>query len=106
MAPAPARFVALGDSLTVGLGDPVPGGGWRGWAALLAGTLGERPGGVELVNLARSGALAAELAERQLPVARELAPRFASWSSGRTTPCVRPSPSSGSRPHWTGRTVR
>ncbi|MFD3423455.1 SGNH/GDSL hydrolase family protein [Streptomyces decoyicus] len=76
--PGPDRFVALGDSLTVGLGDPAPGGGWRGWAALLAGTLGERPGGVELVNLARSGALAAELAERQLPVARELAPRFAS----------------------------
>ncbi|MFG2281094.1 SGNH/GDSL hydrolase family protein [Streptomyces asoensis] len=29
------RFVALGDSLTEGVGDPV-GGGWRGWAALLA----------------------------------------------------------------------
>ena len=31
-------FVALGDSITVGIGDPAPGGGWRGWAALLAGT--------------------------------------------------------------------
>ncbi|WP_328389066.1 SGNH/GDSL hydrolase family protein [Streptomyces sp. NBC_00400] len=80
--PAPARFVALGDSLTEGLGDPVPGGGWRGWAALLAGALGERPGGVELVNLARSGALAAELAERQLPAARDLGPRFASLVVG------------------------
>ena len=30
------RFAALGDSITVGMGDPVPG---RGWAALLAGTL-------------------------------------------------------------------
>ncbi|MFF9779354.1 SGNH/GDSL hydrolase family protein [Streptomyces sp. NPDC013978] len=29
------RFVALGDSLTEGVGDPVEGG-WRGWAALLA----------------------------------------------------------------------
>ncbi|MBK3637995.1 SGNH/GDSL hydrolase family protein [Streptomyces sp. MBT97] len=29
------RFVALGDSLTEGVGDPV-GDGWRGWAALLA----------------------------------------------------------------------
>lgn len=81
-APAPVRFVALGDSLTEGLGDPVPGGGWRGWAALLAGALGERPGGVELVNLARSGALAAELAERQLPMARALGPRFASLVVG------------------------
>ncbi|SED29831.1 Lysophospholipase L1 [Streptomyces sp. 2224.1] len=81
-SPSPARFVALGDSLTEGLGDPVPGGGWRGWAALLAGALGERPGGVELVNLARSGALAAELAERQLPAARALGPRFASLVVG------------------------
>ncbi|MEV6569069.1 SGNH/GDSL hydrolase family protein [Streptomyces kronopolitis] len=80
--PAPARFVALGDSLTEGLGDPVPGGGWRGWAALLAGTLGERPGAVELVNLARSGAQSADVAERQLPVARELRPRFASLVVG------------------------
>jgi hypothetical protein len=31
------RFAALGDSVTVGLGDPMPQGGWRGWAALLAG---------------------------------------------------------------------
>jgi lysophospholipase L1-like esterase len=29
------RFVALGDSLTEGVGDPV-GEAWRGWAALLA----------------------------------------------------------------------
>ena len=32
-------FVALGDSFTLGIGDPVcrPGGwDWRGWAALLA----------------------------------------------------------------------
>jgi hypothetical protein len=33
------RFAALGDSITVGMGDRAPGGGWRGWAALLAGTL-------------------------------------------------------------------
>src|SRR2546430_1102092 len=30
------RFAALGDSITVGMGDPARG---RGWAALLAGTL-------------------------------------------------------------------
>ncbi len=35
-------FVALGDSITVGIGDPAPGGGWRGWAALLAGTVPEQ----------------------------------------------------------------
>ncbi|MGY5128400.1 SGNH/GDSL hydrolase family protein [Streptomyces nigrescens] len=79
---APDCFVALGDSLTEGLGDPVPGGGWRGWAALLAEALGERPGSVPLVNLAQSGALAADVAERQLPAARALGPRFASLLVG------------------------
>jgi lysophospholipase L1-like esterase len=24
-------YAALGDSITVGMGDPAPGGGWRGW---------------------------------------------------------------------------
>ncbi|WP_229894228.1 SGNH/GDSL hydrolase family protein [Streptomyces glebosus] len=81
-SPAPGCFVALGDSLTEGLGDPVPGGGWRGWAALLAEALGERPGSVPLVNLARSGAQAADVAERQLPAARALRPRFASLLVG------------------------
>lgn len=36
---SPVRFVALGDSLTEGVGDPT-GDGWRGWAALLADGLG------------------------------------------------------------------
>ncbi|MGW1373665.1 SGNH/GDSL hydrolase family protein [Streptomyces sp. NPDC002446] len=81
-AGAQQHFVALGDSLTEGLGDPVRGGGWRGWAALLAGSLGERPGSVRLVNLAFSGALAADVAERQLPAARELKPRFVSLVVG------------------------
>ncbi|MGG7575260.1 SGNH/GDSL hydrolase family protein [Streptomyces sirii] len=81
-AAGPGRFVALGDSLTEGLGDPLPGGGWRGWAALLAAALGERPGSVQLVNLAFSGALAADVAERQLPAAQELKPRFVSLVVG------------------------
>lgn len=32
------RLAALGDSTTVGIGDPVPGG-WRGWSRLLADAL-------------------------------------------------------------------
>ena len=37
-------FAALGDSITLGVGDPVPTDGrwaWRGWAALLAEGLHE-----------------------------------------------------------------
>ena len=48
-------FTALGDSITLGLGDPRPagtGGGWRGWAVFLAEGL---PGG-QLHNLATTGA--------------------------------------------------
>jgi lysophospholipase L1-like esterase len=68
------RFVALGDSTTVGLGDPLPDGTWRGWAALLAAGLGCGSG---YVNLARTGARVADLAEEQLPTALELRPDVA-----------------------------
>ncbi|MEU8981578.1 SGNH/GDSL hydrolase family protein [Streptomyces sp. NPDC048309] len=66
----PLRFVALGDSLTEGVGDPV-GEGWRGWAALLADGLGES---VEFTNLAVSGAQTRDVLERQTPAALALAP--------------------------------
>src|SRR5690242_21791321 len=67
-------FAALGDSITLGVGDPAPGGGWRGWAALLADGL---PGG-RLVNLAANGALVADVERTQLPRALELRPDVAS----------------------------
>ncbi|MFF4546492.1 SGNH/GDSL hydrolase family protein [Streptomyces sp. NPDC001406] len=65
------RFVALGDSLTEGVGDPA-GDGWRGWAALLAGGLSENP--VEFTNLAVSGAQTRDVLERQTPAGLELGP--------------------------------
>ncbi|MFK0193149.1 SGNH/GDSL hydrolase family protein [Kitasatospora sp. NPDC090308] len=68
------RFAALGDSLTEGVGDPVPGG-WRGWAALLAPALSPDP--VEFRNLANSGALSLDLLVSQLPAALTLRPRYA-----------------------------
>ena len=50
-------FVALGDSITVGMGDPAPeGAGWRGWAALLAASLHQPV----MHNLATLGALAVD----------------------------------------------
>jgi lysophospholipase L1-like esterase len=67
-------FVALGDSITVGMGDPAPGGGWRGWATLLAGALPQS----EIHNLATLGALAADVERLQLPAAITLRPDVAS----------------------------
>jgi lysophospholipase L1-like esterase len=77
-------FVALGDSITLGIGDPVrkeggPGGGsgsraWRGWAALLAEGLHEPT----LHILASSGAQTADVERDQLPAALQLRPDVAS----------------------------
>ncbi|MGW3039972.1 SGNH/GDSL hydrolase family protein [Kitasatospora sp. NPDC001159] len=70
------RFVALGDSLTEGIGDQVDEE-WRGWAAVLAHSLA--PGGrkVEFTNLAYSGALTADLTTSQLPAALARQPQLA-----------------------------
>jgi lysophospholipase L1-like esterase len=62
------RFVALGDSVTAGIGDPVPDGGWRGWAVLLAESLAPA-GRVRCRNLARTGALTGDVLRDQLPAA-------------------------------------
>ncbi|WBQ03637.1 SGNH/GDSL hydrolase family protein [Kribbella sp. CA-293567] len=73
------HYVALGDSTTVGVGDPMkgsttdlagagarPGEGWRGWASLLADSLGSSHR-VTFTNLATSGATAPVVAAEQLP---------------------------------------
>lgn len=62
------RFAALGDSTTVGLGDPLPGGGWRGWARLLAESL-QATYDVSFCNLAISGATTSVVREQQLEAA-------------------------------------
>ncbi|MEH0651757.1 SGNH/GDSL hydrolase family protein [Streptomyces scabiei] len=68
------RFVALGDSLTEGVGDPVAGGR-RGWAALLADGLGP---GTRFTNLAVSGSQTRDVRDRQLAAALALRPDIAS----------------------------
>src|SRR5262249_23516895 len=83
------RFVALGDSITVGMGDPVaPGsqtavagqiaGGqlWRGWAALLAESLGAG-GEVEDHHFAELRPPSHPVAADQLAGAVELRPDVA-----------------------------
>jgi hypothetical protein len=59
------RLVALGDSITSDTATPMPGGGWRGWAALLAEAVG-----AELHNLASSDALEEPLLSEPLVVSR------------------------------------
>ncbi|MFG3204320.1 SGNH/GDSL hydrolase family protein [Streptomyces sp. NPDC048192] len=71
------RFVALGDSLTEGVGDPV-GEGRRGWAALLAPCLAETAGAVRFTNLAVSGAQTRDVLTRQTPAALRLRPDLVS----------------------------
>ena len=77
-------YVALGDSITLGIGDPVRLGpqagrragarGWRGWAVLLADSLVEP----ELHVVASNGACMADLERDQLPAALQLRPDVAS----------------------------
>ncbi|MHA6794887.1 SGNH/GDSL hydrolase family protein [Pseudonocardia bannensis] len=69
-------LVALGDSTAVGLGDPLPGRGWRGFPALLRDALGG-PGEVVLTNLSRTGARMACVRREQLPVALTCRPDVA-----------------------------
>lgn len=59
----PVRTLAvLSDSIGVGIGDPAIGGGWRGFAPLLAEALG-----ADLVNTSRNGARTRGLRMHQLP---------------------------------------
>lgn len=72
--PCPVRTLAtLGDSTPAGLGDPLPGGGWRGFPVLLAEALAAR----SLVNTARTGARIGSVRREQLPVALAAAPDVA-----------------------------
>lgn len=64
-------IVALGDSTPVGIGDPLAGGGWRGYATLLAEAVGD---GVRHANLSFTGARAHCVRTRQLPEAVGLRP--------------------------------
>jgi lysophospholipase L1-like esterase len=64
--------VTLGDSTAAGLGDPMPGGGWRGFPVLLAEALGAR-----LVNPAVTGARMADVRREQLPAVLAAAPDVA-----------------------------
>lgn len=67
-------LVILGDSTPAGLGDPMPGGGWRGFGPLLADALGP-PGTVSLTNLSTIGGRMTGVRQEQLPAALAAKPQ-------------------------------
>nr|WP_208407844.1 SGNH/GDSL hydrolase family protein [Amycolatopsis granulosa] len=60
-------MAVLGDSTAVGLGDPVPGGSWRGVGPFVAGALGIAPEGY--LNTSVTGARMRGVRTGQLPAA-------------------------------------
>ncbi|MBV8540525.1 MAG: SGNH/GDSL hydrolase family protein [Pseudonocardiales bacterium] len=76
-----ASLAVLGDSTAAGVGDPLPGGGWRGFGPLLAAALGV-PGEVRYTNLSTIGARIADLRYGQLPGAVAARPDVAVISAG------------------------
>ena len=77
------RFVALGDSTTEGLMDPLPdGSGFRGWADRLAEMLAVLDPELRYANLAVRGKLARQVRAEQLDVALALQPDLVSVLSG------------------------
>jgi lysophospholipase L1-like esterase len=77
------RFVALGDSTTEGLMDPLPdGSGFRGWADRLAELLAAIDPELLYANLAVRGKLARQIREDQLDVALALEPDLVSLLAG------------------------
>jgi lysophospholipase L1-like esterase len=72
------RFVALGDSLTEGVGDPGRRGKLRGWADRLAAAMAPADPGFAYANLARRGLRSEEVRRTQLEPALRLEPDLAS----------------------------
>ncbi|MGI9018200.1 MAG: SGNH/GDSL hydrolase family protein [Euzebya sp.] len=76
------RFVALGDSLTTGVGDYYPDGKLRGFADLLAHSVSVNNPPAVYANLARPSVRAAEVLADQVPAAVALCPDLISVVAG------------------------
>lgn len=77
------RYVAIGDSFTEGVGDPLPDGGERGWADLVAQGWADAAGHtIEYANLAIRGKLAWPIVDQQLESALALHPTHLSFNGG------------------------
>lgn len=79
-----ARYVALGDSFTEGIGDPEPRspGGHRGWADRVAEELSAGQQDFAYANLAVRGLLLREIVDQQVAPAIALKPDLVTISAG------------------------
>ncbi|GAA1409774.1 SGNH/GDSL hydrolase family protein [Kitasatospora putterlickiae] len=77
-------YVALGDSFTEGLNDPVADGAFAGWADRLAALLaaGRPPGGFRYANLAVRGRLLDQIVAEQVPQVRRIQPDLVTFCAG------------------------
>lgn len=77
------RYVAIGDSLSEGVGDqPWPDGTLRGWTDRLAELLAAHHGDVDYANLAVRGYRSQQVLQTQVPRALELAPDVVTLTAG------------------------
>jgi lysophospholipase L1-like esterase len=79
---AVGSFVAVGDSFTEGIDDPVPGGGLRGWADRVAAAAAELRPGFRYANLAVRGKLLPQVVAEQVPRAIGMGPDLVSLAAG------------------------
>jgi lysophospholipase L1-like esterase len=76
-------FVALGDSFSEGVGDPLAdGSGCRGWADRLAERLAAQSLGLTYANLAIRGKMLQQVIDDQVPVATAMRPDLVSIAAG------------------------
>ncbi len=78
------RMVAIGDSFTEGIGDPIPGtvDGHRGWADRVAEVLGSQVEDFAYANLAVRGKLIGQIVADQIEPALALNPDLITFSAG------------------------
>ncbi|MFI1252909.1 SGNH/GDSL hydrolase family protein [Streptomyces netropsis] len=77
-------YAAVGDSFTEGVGDPGPDDTFIGWADRLAVLLSDQQAehSFRYANLAVRGRLLDQIAEEQIPRAKELAPDLVTFCAG------------------------
>ena len=77
-----SRFVAIGDSVAMGMGDPTDGYVTVTWGERVAAALARERDGVAYANLAQHGAKAADIRDSQLGPALDLEPDLVAMIGG------------------------